>query len=40
VRRDDFKKRGKSNQLFGGVSDWFTQASGYVNTQGRRSSPT
>lgn len=34
VRREDFKRRGKSIQLFGGVSDWFTRASDYAKTKG------
>jgi len=34
VRRDDFKSRGKSIQLFEGVADWFTRMTAYAKSKG------
>lgn len=34
VRRDDFKSRGKSIQLFEGVTDWFTRMTAYAKSKG------
>lgn len=36
VRREDFKARGKSIQLFEGVEDWFDRITAYGKTQGVR----
>jgi phosphoserine phosphatase len=36
VRREDFKARGKSIQLFEGVEDWFDRITTYGKTQGVR----
>ena len=34
VRREDFKARGRSIQLFDGVTEWFTRISAYAKSKG------
>lgn len=34
VRREDFKSRGKSIQLFDGVADWFARITAYAKSKG------
>ena len=36
VRRDDFKARGATIQLFDGVEDWFDRIAGYGREKGVR----